>query len=194
MGDKIENIYGQFRASAELKLGIKKRDIEAIEKCASTIVKAYKKGKKLVVFGNGGSAADAQHIVCELIGKFMKNRRGLNAIALTTNSSVITAIANDYDFETVFSRQVEALVKKGDVVIGISTSGESRNVLKGIEKAREKGAITIGLTGREGNKLGKIVDIAFFVPSNETPRIQEMHITALHIICSIVEEELFEKK
>jgi D-sedoheptulose 7-phosphate isomerase len=154
------------------------------------IARALKNGKKVVLFGNGGSAADAQHIACELAGRFKLERRGLPAIALTTNTSTITAIANDYGYDKVFSRQVEAIVDKGDIVIGISTSGKSPNVIEGVKAAKEHGAITVGLTGAEGGRLEKVVDICIKVPSDDTPRIQETHITIGHIICQLVEESL----
>lgn len=166
-------------------------ELKKIEKITDAVIKALQKGNKVVLFGNGGSAADAQHIACELAGKFKKERRGLPAIALTTNTSALTAIANDYSYDDVFSRQVEGIVGKGDIAVGISTSGNSVNVIKGIKAAREKGALTVGLTGATGGKLGKIVDICIKVPSNDTPRIQEMHITIGHIICQLVEEALF---
>lgn len=166
-------------------------ELKKIEKITDAIAKALRKGNKVVLFGNGGSAADAQHIACELAGKFKKKRRGLPAIALTTNTSALTAIANDYSYDEVFSRQVEGIVGKGDIAVGISTSGNSVNVINGIKAAREKGALTVGLTGATGGKLGKIVDICIKVPSNDTPRIQEAHITVGHIICQLVEEGLF---
>lgn len=166
-------------------------ELEKIEKVSSAIVGAIKKGRKVILFGNGGSAADAQHIACELAGRFKKERRGLPAISLTTNTSALTAIANDYSYDEVFSRQVDGIVNKGDVVIGISTSGNSVNIIRGVKAAREKGALTVGLTGATGGKLDRIVDICIKVPSNDTPRIQEAHITIGHIICQLVEEGLF---
>ena len=166
-------------------------EIEKIKRVSKAIIKALKNGKKVVLFGNGGSAADAQHIACELAGKFKLERRGLPAVALTTNTSTLTAIGNDYGYDKIFSRQVEGMVGRGDVVIGISTSGNSVNVINGIEAAKERRAFTVGLTGATGGKLGKIVDICIKVPSNDTPRIQEAHITIGHIICQLVEEGLF---
>ena len=165
-------------------------ELDKIEKVADAIIKAIKRGKKVVLFGNGGSAADAQHIACELAGRFKKERRGLPVIALTTNTSALTAIANDYSYEEVFSRQVEGIVNRGDVVVGISTSGGSTNVIKGVKAGKAKGALTVGLTGATGGKLGKVVDICIKVPSNDTPRIQETHITIGHIICQLVEDSL----
>jgi D-sedoheptulose 7-phosphate isomerase len=151
------------------------------------IIAAFKNGNKVLLFGNGGSAADAQHIAAELVGRFKLQRRGLPAIALTTDTSIITALGNDYTFEYVFCRQVEALAQKDDVVIGISTSGNSPNVLKGIQSAAAAGCKTIGLLGGNGGTLKSEVDIAIVVPSNETPRIQECHILLGHIMCDVVE-------
>jgi len=161
-----------------------------IERVAKEIIETIRNGGKIVLFGNGGSAADAQHIACEFIGRFKLNRQGLPAIALTTNTSIITAVSNDMSFEEVFSRQVEALVTSKDLVIGISTSGESMNVINGVIAAKRKGAKTIALTGGDGGKLAKISDISLIIPSKNTPRIQEVHITVGHIICQIVEERL----
>jgi D-sedoheptulose 7-phosphate isomerase len=166
-------------------------ELEKIERVSKTMVKALKNGKKVILFGNGGSAADAQHIACELAGKFKLERRGLPAIALTTNTSALTAIGNDFGYDKVFSRQVEGMVDRDDVVIGISTSGNSANVIEGIKAAKEKGAFTVGFTGATGGKLEKVVDVCLKVPSDDTPRIQEAHITVGHIICQLVEEGLF---
>ena len=169
---------------------IAKTKVQKIEDIIYSIITTYKLGGKVVLFGNGGSAADAQHIACELIGKFTLKRQALPAIALTDNTSILTAIANDYGYDRVFSRQVEALVEEKDVVIGISTSGESLNVIKAMEIAKKKRAVTVALTGGNGGELAKIVDIALIVSSYSTPRIQEAHITIGHIICEIVEKEL----
>jgi len=156
---------------------------------AELLIQTFRKGGKVFLFGNGGSAADAQHIACELSGKFYLDRDPLPAIALTTNTSSLTAIGNDYGYEDVFARQVKGLVRKGDIVIGISTSGNSPNVLRGIKQAKQIGAITIAFTG-QGGKLKKLTDYALAVPSKDTPRIQEAHITAGHIICYLVEKAL----
>ena len=156
------------------------------------IIDSYRNGGKLILFGNGGSAADAQHLAGEMVGRFLKERAALPAIALNTNTSILTALGNDYDFDVIFSRQLEAWVKRDDVVIGISTSGNSPNVLKGVETANSQSAQTIGLTGCGGGQLAKIVDLALVVPSDDTPRIQEAHITIGHILCDIVEKTLFE--
>lgn len=162
---------------------------EKIEKAINEIIKCFSTGNKIIIFGNGGSAADAQHIVAEFIGRFQKERKSLPAIALTTDSSIITSLSNDYSYDIVFSRQCESLVLKGDVVIGISTSGNSKNVEEGIKTAKKLGAITIGLLGGNGGTISKIADIPIIVKSNNTARIQEVHRVIYHIICGIVERE-----
>jgi D-sedoheptulose 7-phosphate isomerase len=162
---------------------------EKIEKAVNEIIKCFNTQNKIVIFGNGGSAADAQHIVAEFIGRFQKERKSLPAIALTTDSSIITSLANDYSYDIVFSRQCESLVSKGDVVIGISTSGNSKNVEKGIKTAKSMGAVTIGLLGGDGGIINNIVDIPIVVESTNTARIQEVHRVIYHIICGIVEDE-----
>lgn len=164
--------------------------IDLIEKISLVLIRAYQNRKKVILFGNGGSAADAQHIAGELVNKLSFERKALPAIALTTDTSVLTSIANDYDYSKIFARQVEALAEDGDVVIGISTSGNSASVLEGMRAARKK-AHTVGFTGGRENRLSKIVDIALRVPSEDTPRIQEAHIAILHVICYLVEKELF---
>ena len=160
---------------------------------AELLVDVFRRGNKVLLFGNGGSAADAQHIACELAGKFYRDRAPLPAIALTTNTSALSAIANDYGYNEVFARQVRGLVKEGDIVIGISTSGNSLNVLRGIEEAKRHNATTVAFTG-QGGKLKDLADYALSIPSNNTPRIQEAHIAAGHIICYLVEEVLFGDK
>ncbi|MHA1336504.1 MAG: D-sedoheptulose-7-phosphate isomerase [Promethearchaeota archaeon] len=176
--------------SIKIKEGIKEL-APLIKKIAEEIIKAYKNNKKVILFGNGGSAADAQHIAAEFVGKFYKERKSLPSLAFHTNTSSITATANDFGYDLIFERQVEAFVEEGDIVIGISTSGNSPNVLKGIEKAKKKGAITIGMTGIKKNKLEELTDYCIKIPSGDTPRIQEGHITVGHIICYLVEKELF---
>ena len=163
-----------------------------IEKSIMAIVKCLRKGNKVVLFGNGGSAADAQHIAAEFIGRFKINRKSLPAIALSNNSSTITAISNDFSFDMVFSRQCESLISKGDVVIGISTSGNSLNVKKGINASKKNGAITIGLLGNKGGSIKKCVDIPLIVDATETSHIQEVHRIIYHVICEIVERKLVE--
>lgn len=165
--------------------------LSQINQISSIIIEAYRRKKKVILFGNGGSAADAQHIAGELVNRLHLEREALPAIALTTDSSVLTSIANDYDYSRIFARQVEALAKEGDVVIGISTSGSSSNVIEAVKTAKEKGAKTVGFTGNKGGKLAELVDFVISVPSDETPRVQESHITILHIICCLVERELF---
>lgn len=163
--------------------------IREIENSIKVITECLKNGKKVIIFGNGGSAADAQHIVAEFIGRFKLERKSLAAIALTSNSSILTALANDYSYDTIFSRQCEGLVERGDVVIGISTSGNSKNVEKGLAISKKIGALTIGLLGSKGGSIGKICDISIIINSSSTPRIQEAHRTIYHIICEEVEKE-----
>ena len=163
-----------------------------VEKSIMVIVKCLRKGNKVVLFGNGGSAADAQHIAAEFIGRFKINRKSLPAIALSDNPSTITAISNDFSFDLVFSRQCENLISKGDVVIGISTSGNSINVKKGITTSKKNGAITIGLLGNKGGSIKKCVDIPLIVDATETSHIQEVHRIIYHVICEIVESKIVE--
>ena len=191
--DMHSMIARKMEDSAKLKLSLDAIQITIIGKIAKRIIKAYGEKKKVLIFGNGGSAADAQHIAAELVSKFYLERKGLPAIALNTNVSIITAIGNDYGYDRVFARQVEALAAEGDVVIGISTSGNSPNVLAALETAKGMGAFTVGLAGLKGSKIGAVADLTFNVPSKDTPRIQEVHITAGHIICEIVESEIFSK-
>ena len=161
-----------------------------IIKSVNLITKSLQKGKKIVLFGNGGSAADAQHIAAEFLGRYKLKRKSIPAIALTSNSSTTTAIANDYGFSDIFSRQCESLVSKGDVVIGISTSGNSENVVKGLKTSSKNGGLTIGLLGNKGGKIKNIVDVSLIVKDTSIPRIQEAHRVIYHIICEIVEKEL----
>jgi D-sedoheptulose 7-phosphate isomerase len=162
-----------------------------ITRISEEIIKAYKNKKKVVLFGNGGSAADAQHIAAEFVGKFYKDRDSLPSLAFHTNTSVLTATANDFGYDLVFERQVSSFVEEGDIAIGLSTSGSSPNVIKGLLKAKEKGALTVGFTGEKPSKVEEIVDLCLKIPSSDTPRIQEGHITVGHIICYLVEKELF---
>ena len=161
-----------------------------IDKTVNLIINALTKNKKIIIFGNGGSAADAQHIAAEFLGRYKIKRKSIPAIALTSNSSTTTAIANDYDFSDVFSRQCESLVSKDDIVIGISTSGNSENVIKGLKTSKKNGGLTIGLLGNNGGKIKNIVDISLVVNATSVPRIQEAHRVIYHIICEIIEEEL----
>lgn len=157
---------------------------------AEKIIDALKRGNRVYWCGNGGSAADCQHLAAELVGRFRLERKGLASVALTTDTSILTAISNDYGYDNVFVRQVEALVIEGDVVVGISTSGKSPNVLKALEKARELKAVTLGFSGRDGGPLRAISDICLVVPSELTPHIQEAHILVGHIICDLVEQAI----
>ncbi|MBK1973999.1 D-sedoheptulose 7-phosphate isomerase [Campylobacter sp. TTU-622] len=188
-------IKKHFEESIDTKEQILKDEdlLNLIKKVALEIIKAYKNGNKTLLAGNGGSAADAQHIAGELVSRFYFDRPGLASIALTTDTSILTAIGNDYGYEKVFSRQLEAQGLKGDIFIGISTSGNSVNILKALEICKEKGIISVGLTGKSGGKMNDLCDYCIKVPSNCTPRIQESHILIAHILCAIVEEELFGK-
>lgn len=189
-----EDIARQLVESMRLKEDLLEYSRDLISEIARVVVRAYKKGNKVVWFGNGGSAADAQHLAGELLGKFYLKREPLASMALNTNTSVLTALGNDFGFETIFQKQVRALVRRGDVVVGLSTSGTSPNVILALEEAKRKGAITVGLTGKSGGKMKGLVDYLIPVTSTDTPRIQEAHITIGHIICSIVEKELFGSK
>ena len=186
---RSQTIARRLEESAQVKRDLAKSQANQIERMVELIVAAYRSGGKVVLFGNGGSAADAQHIAGELMGRFKLERKPLPAIALTANTSILTALANDYGYDTVFSRQVEAMVNAGDVAIGISTSGNSPNVIKALKAAKAKGAVTIGLTGG-GGRLAGAADLTVAVPSKSTPRIQEAHITIGHIVCELVESEL----
>lgn len=159
--------------------------------CAQQICHALQNGNKVLVMGNGGSAADAQHFAAELVGRFLKNRAALPAVALTTDSSILTAVGNDFGFDQIFARQVEALGQRGDVVIGISTSGHSANVLAAMEVARSQGCTTVALVGRDGGPIAHQADLSLIVGVDETPRIQEAHLTLIHILCDLIEAEMF---
>jgi D-sedoheptulose 7-phosphate isomerase len=164
---------------------------ELVMQVAMEIVKSLERGGKVFFFGNGGSAADAQHLAAEFTGRFLKERRALPALALSVNSSSLTAIGNDYGFDIVFARQLEALGKEGDVAVGISTSGNSPNVVRALEAANLKSIFSVALTGKSGGTLKKIADCTICIPSEETPRVQECHILTGHLICELVEEVLF---
>lgn len=192
--DYLGRIESHIRASIETKrLILENRQLlESIKKVTEEVVRVYQNNGKVIIAGNGGSAADSQHIAAEFVSRFNFDRPGLPAIALTTDSSMLTAIGNDYGFEKLFRRQLEAMGNKGDIFIGISTSGNSANVLEAIEAAREKGVTTVALCGSTG-RLGSLCDYAIEVPSDSTPFIQESHIMIGHIICGLVELELFGK-
>lgn len=177
-------------AAAETHQTLRTAGAAALADAAGAVVDALRAGKAVLVFGNGGSAADAQHFAAELVGRFVRERRALPAVALTTDTSALTALANDYGYDRVFARQVEALGREGDVAIGITTSGASPNVLAAFEAARVRGMVTIALTGRDGGAAGRAAAIHVNVASDVTARVQEAHMTALHLICEIVDEEL----
>ena len=193
MANKINTVDNIFESSSKIILDSKKLSVP-ITKSVDLISKAIRKGNKIILFGNGGSAADAQHMAAEFVGRFMKERKSFPAISLSTDSSIITAIGNDYTFERIFSRQAESLVNKGDVVIAISTSGCSKNVLEGIKTSKKLGAKIVSLTGKNGGKMKLNSDILLNVPSTTTSRIQEAHRTIIHIICELTENELTKKK
>lgn len=190
-----EIVLNQITSSIAVKQGILGDTslVDQIVQCASTVTLAYKAGKKTLLAGNGGSAADAQHIAGEFVSRFYFDRPGIPSIALTTDTSILTAIGNDYGYEKLFARQLQALGSPGDVFIGISTSGNSPNILTALDMCREIGITSIGLTGITGGKMAELCDICIKVPSSETPRIQESHILIGHIICCIVEDTLFGK-
>jgi D-sedoheptulose 7-phosphate isomerase len=187
MQDKIRASIAESIAVSQSALD---KNLAAVEKVARAIITSLRNGGKVLLCGNGGSAADSQHIAAELIGRFQKDRKSLPAIALTTDTSILTSLANDYGYDIVFSRQVEGLGRKGDVLIGLSTSGASPNVIKAVEQAKKMGLVTIAMAGKDGGTLAKIADIAIVVPSNKTARVQEAHIALAHAICEVVEEEL----
>lgn len=180
----IETMMSDHITTAQRVMGM----ANTIEKAGDWVVSTLKNGKKILIFGNGGSAGDAQHIAAELTGRFKKERRGLPAIALTTDTSALTAIGNDYGYDRVFSRQVEALAQEGDLVWGISTSGNSANVTQALELAKQMGCATLGLSGRNGGAMNGCCDINLVVPSDVTAHIQEMHIMIGHILCHLVDE------
>jgi len=188
---QFEEIKEQLAEQRNLLQRIEEELSDRIAESVVMLADAFSAGNKLLIMGNGGSAADAQHFAAEMVGRFMMERRALPAIALTTNTSVLTAIGNDYGFDRVFSRQVEALAEPGDVVVGISTSGNSANIAQAFKVARAQGCRTIGLLGKGGGTIQGLVDIPLVIPSCATPRIQEGHITIIHIICDLLEKGLF---
>lgn len=186
-----EAIIKIFEESAQVKVKFAGENVEKIVEVVQLIAQAFREGKKVLIFGNGGSATDASHIAGEFVNRFLMERPPLPAIALNTDVAVLTSISNDYDYSQVFSKQVSALGHEGDVVIGISTSGNSSNVIKAVEVAKKNGMKTVILTGGTGGKLASMADYTFIVPTKHTPRIQETHITLGHTICQMVDEELF---
>jgi len=194
MGAHIENIREQLRESCRVKQSFSDGLLARIEMFAIRSAEALVAGRKLVFFGNGGSAADAQHLAAELVVRLHADRPSLPALALTTNTSVLTATGNDYGFEQLYSRQIESLVERGDILVAISTSGNSPNVVRGVEAGALRGAFRVALTGETGGALVDKVDLLLNVPSRDAQRIQESHITIGHIACSLIEEIRFRKK
>jgi len=186
-----ERVIKAFDESIDVKRRFVQEHADRIVQVAQVIAAAFREGHKVLLFGNGGSSTDASHIAAEFVGRYHRERRPLPAIALATDMAAITCIANDYDYAEIFARQVKAHGQKGDIVIAISTSGNSPNVLKGLEAARDLGLTTIGWTGGKGGKLAGLVDHLFVVPSTVTARIQESHITLGHVLCELIEESLF---
>jgi len=186
-----DRILEIFKVSAKIKTKFVEKYADEILELANVCCERIKNGGKLILMGNGGSACDAQHIALELVGRFYKNRKPIPAIALTTNGALLTEISNDIDFSDVFSRQLEATGNENDVVIGISTSGKSKNVLKALELAKNKGMLTVGFTGLNGENMKEYCDYTFIVPSDDTPRIQETHITLGHVLAELIEKILF---
>ena len=191
MRERIKDILLE---SIQVKEEILRSQIGSIVEIAELMIDCLKKDGKVIVFGNGGSASDSQHIAAELVGRFKKDRSALAGIALTTNTSVLTSLANDYGYDVVFSRQIEALGKKNDVVLGISTSGKAKNVTLGIKQAKKMGIKTVALSGGDGGEIVKLADVSLLVPSKVTARIQEAHITIAHIICEMIEQELCQEQ
>lgn len=187
-----KKILRAFEDSIAIKGRFAKENVALISEVSKLIADAFNDGKKLLLFGNGGSACDASHIAAEFVNRFKKDRPGLPAISLNTDTAVLTSIANDYDYSEIFARQVKTLAQAGDIVIAISTSGSSKNILKAMDVAKKKGVKTIAFTGLKGERFAAKSDYPFVVPSEDTPRIQETHITLAHIICQMVEEILFE--
>lgn len=187
MRDSIKDILLE---SISVKEDLMRTKIEEIMEITELFISCLKKGGKVILCGNGGSASDSQHIAAELVGRFKKDRMGLPAEALTTNTSSLTALANDYGYEIVFAKQLEALGQKNDLVVGISTSGKAKNVAAAIKQAKKMGLNSVALTGGDGGDLVKLADVSLMVPSSVTARVQEAHITIGHIICELVEQEL----
>jgi len=186
MQERIDAIFAQ---SIQVKKDALALNRDAICQATDLIIQALHDKKKIILFGNGGSAADSQHIAAEFVGRFLKEREALPAISLTTDTSCLTALGNDYSFDIIFARQIEALAESGDVVLAISTSGKSKNVLAGVEAARAKGLKTIAVTGYDGGPLAQLTDVKIIVPAKHTARIQETHSCILHCICELVEEQ-----
>jgi D-sedoheptulose 7-phosphate isomerase len=193
LGATASLLRGNMERSIETHVRFMEACIPALNRAAEALIEAYLSGHKAIFFGNGGSAADAQHLAAEFLGRYLRERGPLPALALNTNTSAVTAIGNDYGYEQIFSRQLQALSCPGDVAVGISTSGNSRNVVEALIFARELGLFTIGLTGASGGIMRPLVNVLIDVPSEETPRIQECHILAGHAICDAVESAIIAK-
>ena len=191
MRERIKDILLE---SIQVKEEILRNQIDSIFEISLLMIDCLRKGGKVIVFGNGGSASDSQHIAAELVGRFKRDRSALAGISLTTNTSILTSLANDYGYDVVFSRQVEALGKKNDVALGISTSGKAKNVALGIKQAKKMGMKTVALSGGDGGEIVKLADVSLLVPSKITARIQEAHITIAHIICEMIEQELCQEQ
>lgn len=190
----IDQIKEQLQSHRLLMEIVEHQLAPLIAEVAGAAVETFRNGGKLIVMGNGGSAADSQHFAAEIVGRFKMERKALPAVALSTDTSILTAIGNDYGFDSVFSRQIDALASAGDIVFGISTSGNSPNVLKALQLARERGCRTVGLLGKDGGSIKSACDLPLVVPTGDTPRIQEAHITIIHIICDLIEKELFTER
>jgi D-sedoheptulose 7-phosphate isomerase len=188
-----DHIIKIFKESIRVQEAFVNENLSKLVNIVEAVTSALKAGSKILIFGNGGSAADAQHIAAEFVNRFVIERPPLPAIALTTDTSVITSIGNDYDFSEIFSKQIRAIGQPGDIAWGISTSGNSANVLKGLEVAKKMGLVTIAFTGKDGGNIAKIADLSINVSSSVTARIQEVHITAGHAICDLVDVKLFQK-
>ncbi|NQZ85565.1 MAG: D-sedoheptulose 7-phosphate isomerase [Nanoarchaeales archaeon] len=184
-------IKSYLEENIETKKQILENNVDDISNIVKKVIDCLKSGNKILICGNGGSAADSQHFAAELIGRYKLERVSLPAIALTTDTSIITAIGNDYGYDKIFSKQVEGLGQKGDILIGISTSGNSQNILEAYNVAKSRGVTCIGLLGRDGGEMAELGDLNFIVPSNNTPRIQEAHILVIHTICEIMENTMF---
>jgi D-sedoheptulose 7-phosphate isomerase len=189
----LTQVVSSLQEGAELRVRVAQDCGRTIVEAASLIAECLRAGGKLLLFGNGGSAADAQHLAAEFVGRFVLERQALPAIALTTDSSILSAVGNDYGFDQIFARQIEALGRPNDVAIGISTSGNSPNVIEAVKKATKQNVKTIGLAGKDGGALARCVDLAITVSSTNTARVQECHIAIGHTLCELVENELFEK-
>ncbi len=192
------DLVARLQAAVDESIGLKKRFVaaqgEAVVAAAQMLAEVFKAGGKVLLFGNGGSAADAQHLAAEFVNRFQVERPPLSALALTTDTSILTAVANDYDFIQVFAKQVRALGRPGDLALGLSTSGNSPNVVEGLKAARELGLKTLALSGRDGGPVAQAAELALIVPSRNTARIQEVHITIGHVLCDLVDLLLYPEK